>query len=105
MLERRKFNRFDLAKSREVRLFAGNWHLLPKALPKTTVGDGLAGIEDRRKDRTRLASLFRFLCLQELSGEVMAGYFFKGISGPQFISPQGFRYVQRNLSEETVYWI
>jgi ATP-dependent Lhr-like helicase len=41
----------------------------------------------------------------ELSGEVLAGYFFEGIPGPQFISPQAFRRLQRTLPEDKVYCI
>jgi len=41
----------------------------------------------------------------ELSGEVMAGIFFHGIPGPQFISHQAFRSLQRRLPEEAVYWM
>jgi ATP-dependent Lhr-like helicase len=41
----------------------------------------------------------------ELSGEVIAGYFFEGIPGPQFISPRALRVLQRKLPEDTVYWI
>ena len=42
----------------------------------------------------RWAQLFKALRLMELSGEVSAGYFFAGLSGPQFIAPgalHGFR--------------
>jgi ATP-dependent Lhr-like helicase len=41
----------------------------------------------------------------ELSGEVMAGIFFHGIPGPQFISHRAFRRLQRKLPEEAIYWI
>jgi ATP-dependent Lhr-like helicase len=41
----------------------------------------------------------------ELSGEVLAGYFFHGIPGPQFISHQAFRMLQRKLPEDAVYWV
>ena len=41
----------------------------------------------------------------ELSGEVIAGYFFEGIPGPQFISPRALRILQRKLPEEAIYWI
>ncbi|MCW0295056.1 hypothetical protein NIL11_26940, partial [Klebsiella pneumoniae] len=49
-------------------------------------------------------SLFRSLRLMELSGEVLAGYFFHGIPGPQFISHQAFRSLQRQLPEDTIFW-
>ena len=41
----------------------------------------------------------------ELSGEVLAGYFFHGIPGPQFISHRAFRMLQRKMSESTVFWV
>jgi ATP-dependent Lhr-like helicase len=41
----------------------------------------------------------------ELSGEVLDGYFFEGIPGPQFISPKAFRRLQRALPEERVFWL
>jgi ATP-dependent Lhr-like helicase len=41
----------------------------------------------------------------ELSGEVMAGIFFHGIPGPQFMSHRAFRRLQRKLPEEAIYWI
>jgi ATP-dependent Lhr-like helicase len=41
----------------------------------------------------------------ELSGEVMAGVFFHGIPGPQFISHEAFRSLQRKLPEDAVYWM
>ncbi len=36
----------------------------------------------------RWASLFKALRIMELAGEVIAGYFFEGLSGPQFITPR-----------------
>ena len=36
---------------------------------------------------TRWASLFKALRIMELAGEVTAGYFFEGLSGPQFMAP------------------
>ncbi|MCP4629474.1 MAG: hypothetical protein GY850_39115 [bacterium] len=84
-------------------------------------------IEERKKDRVRIlfdrygilfrellvneappfkwASIFRSLRLMELSGEIMAGYFFEGIPGPQFISRKAFRILQRKLPENAIYWI
>ncbi len=50
-------------------------------------------------------NIFRAVRLMELSGEVLTGYFFQGVPGPQFISHEAFRMLQRKFPEETVYWI
>jgi ATP-dependent Lhr-like helicase len=103
--------------------YAGNWFLLPRPEP---VGD-LLETEERKKDRVRLllerygilfrqllerelpafrwGSIFRALRLMELSGEVLSGYFFHGIPGPQFISHQALRALSRKLPEDAVYWL
>lgn len=49
--------------------------------------------------------IFRSLRLMELSGEIMSGYFFEGIPGPQFISSEAFRLLERPLPHEAVFWI
>jgi ATP-dependent Lhr-like helicase len=51
------------------------------------------------------SSIFRALWLMELSGEVLTGYFFHGVPGPQFISPRAFRMLQLKLPQDAVYWI
>jgi ATP-dependent Lhr-like helicase len=103
--------------------FAGNWFRL--SYPEFS--DDLMEREERKKDRVRLlldrygilfrelllketpsfqwSGLFRSLRLMELSGEVLAGYFFHGIPGPQFISHRAFRMLQRKMPESTVFWI
>ncbi len=50
-------------------------------------------------------AVFRSLRLMELSGEVLSGYFFEGVSGPQFISPEAFRVLQEPLPQENLFWI
>jgi ATP-dependent helicase Lhr and Lhr-like helicase len=50
-------------------------------------------------------SLFRSLRLMELSGEVLSGYFFEGLSGPQFISHEAFRVLQEPFLQDSVFWI
>ncbi len=50
-------------------------------------------------------SLFRSLRLLELSGEVLSGYFFEGLPGPQFISHDAFRLLRDPLPESSVFWI
>jgi ATP-dependent Lhr-like helicase len=102
--------------------FAGNWFLLPPAQP----AEDLLETEERTKDRARIllerygilfrellehesllfrwGKIFRALRLMELSGEVLAGYFFEGIPGPQFISPRAFQVLQSRLPEK-VCWL
>jgi ATP-dependent Lhr-like helicase len=115
--------RLSLVEEKDKHIFVGNWHLAPRAeLP-----DDLLETEERRKDRVRLlldrygilfrellqrewpilrwSTVFRALRIMELSGEVISGVFFHGISGPQFISQKAFRRLQRKLSIETIYWI
>jgi ATP-dependent Lhr-like helicase len=122
-LRRWEHRRAGLTERKERRLFAGNWHLI--ASPE--VSEGILEVEERRKDRARVlldrygilfrellqrelpplswSGVFRSLRIMELSGEVIAGYFFEGIPGPQFISPRALRVLQRKLPEDTVYWI
>ncbi len=51
------------------------------------------------------SAAFRALRLMELSGEVLAGYFFQGIPGPQFVTPGAFRLLQRGLPEDASFWL
>ncbi len=50
----------------------------------------------------RWAPLFRTLRLMELSGEVLAGHFFQGIPGMQFLSHPAWRLLQKGLPEDAV---
>jgi ATP-dependent Lhr-like helicase len=115
--------RAGIGKRIEERSFPGNWHLLPRP----ELSEDLLENMERKKDRVRLlldrhgilfrellqrelpalswSNLFRSLRIMELSGEVLAGYFFQGIPGPQFISPRAFHRLQRSLPEDKVYWI
>ena len=49
--------------------------------------------------------IFRALRLMELSGEVLAGHFFNGVRGLQFISHAAFRELRQGLPEDAVYWL
>ena len=103
--------------------FAGNWQsIIPPAS-----GEDPVEKEERNKDRAQLLldrygilfkellldespafqwpALFRALRLMELSGEVLTGYFFRGIPGRQFISHEAFRMLQSMPGEDRVYWI
>jgi ATP-dependent Lhr-like helicase len=53
----------------------------------------------------RWPRLFRALRLMELSGEVLAGHFFRGVRGLQFISRAAFRELKRGLPEDAIYWL
>jgi ATP-dependent Lhr-like helicase len=121
-LRHRASRRVSLAEKKEVHFFAGNW----RQVLKPEFPDDLLEREELRKDRVRLlldrygilfrellqrehpalrwSSVFRALRIMELSGEVMAGLFFHGIPGPQFISQRAFRSLQRK-PPDAVYWI
>ncbi|MBP7736205.1 MAG: DEAD/DEAH box helicase [Spirochaetes bacterium] len=53
----------------------------------------------------RWKKMFPVLRLMELSGEIMSGYFFEGIPGAQFISPEAFRILREGLDEDLLYWL
>ncbi|MEN6439657.1 MAG: DEAD/DEAH box helicase [Syntrophobacter sp.] len=102
---------------------AGNWMRI--RWPKHE-GEYLERIE-REKERARLlldrygilfrellqnelpafgwGKIFRALRLMELSGEVLTGYFFEGVPGPQFISREAFRMLQGKFPADSIYWI
>jgi ATP-dependent Lhr-like helicase len=110
---------------RESRAYPGNWFLLPQ--PSTLGEAELIEREEIRKDRVRVlldrygilfrellarerapfrwSDLFRTLRLMELSGEILAGYFFKGIPGPQFMSHPAFRAFQQEPPEDAIFWL
>jgi len=103
--------------------FAGNWF----RLPAETAGDDLLEEEERAKDRARILldrygllcrellqhelpalqwpAVFRALRLMELSGEILAGCFFLGIPGLQFIAPPAFRQLQHALPDDAIWWL
>ena len=41
----------------------------------------------------------------ELSGEILAGHFFDGIPGLQFVSPLALRNLRRGLAQDTIFWL
>ncbi|MBU2514621.1 DEAD/DEAH box helicase [bacterium] len=120
---RRSTGRGGFAKWKGSLPFAGNWFRLKTPEP----AQDLLENEELKKDRVRLllerygilfrellqkeipsfrwSSIFRSLRLMELSGEVLAGYFFKSIPGPQFISQQAFRILQSQLPKDAIYWM
>jgi ATP-dependent Lhr-like helicase len=50
-------------------------------------------------------AVFRSIRLMELSGEVLSGYFFQGIPGPQFISHEAFRMLRDPFPQDAVFWV
>lgn len=103
--------------------FPGPWRVL---MPPGPAADALDDLE-QQKDRVRLllgrygvlfrellanesprlrwSSVFRALRLMELSGEVLAGHFFRGVAGLQFIAPDAFASLRRGLEDGAVYWL
>ncbi|MEM8997031.1 MAG: ATP-dependent helicase, partial [Acidobacteriota bacterium] len=49
--------------------------------------------------------VFRTLRLMELSGEVLAGYFFHGVRGLQFMAHGAFRDLSNGLPQDAIYWL
>ncbi len=111
---------------RESQAYPGTWCLLTEPTPAAGAED-LIEREEVRKDRVRLLldrygilfrellarevspfrwpDVFRTLRLMELSGEVLSGYFFKGIPGPQFMSHQAFGVFLKEAADEPVFWL
>ncbi len=110
---------------REAKAYPGSWFLLPR--PSNFEGAEPMEREEMRKDRVRVLldrygilfrellarerppfrwpDLFRALRLMELSGEVLSGYFFKGIPGPQFMSQAAFRAFLQDPPGDPLYWL
>jgi ATP-dependent Lhr-like helicase len=61
-------------------------------------------LANREGGRLRWARLARALFAMELAGEVVAGYFFSGLSGPQFMSPAGLQTFQSRRQPES-FWL
>ena len=53
----------------------------------------------------RWSNLFRTLRIMELSGEVLAGHFFRGIDGLQFIAPAAYRHLREGLPTDRIFWM
>jgi ATP-dependent Lhr-like helicase len=117
----RRRPRFDRWRSQ--RPLTGSWRRLQAVNPP---GDALEEEEDRRErarvllDRygvvfrelvqrelppLRWSEVFRALRMLELAGEVVAGRFFEGVPGIQFMSNAAFRRLQDGLSEDLIWWV
>lgn len=103
--------------------FAGSWYRLD--LPK--LSDDVLQREERSKERVRMvvdrygivfrevlqrelpsfqwAQLFRSLRIMEFSGEVVSGYFFEGIPGPQFASRAAVSMVMHWHRRDRIFWL
>lgn len=101
----------------------GHWIHLPEFEP---LEEGIEA-EEIKKDRVRLLldryeilfrellwkettpfswkQLFRTLRLMEFSGEVISGYFFEDIPGPQFTTQKTLRHLQTGIAKDAVYWL
>ena len=100
----------------------GNWRLIP---PADINHDALTQLEEcrervhllldrygvitrelanRETDCLRFSKLFKALRIMELAGEVTQGLFFKGLSGPQFISTRALARLQQNEKPPTHFW-
>ena len=121
---RRHAGRSHFMKWKQSIPYSGNWY---RASYFSEDDDSPIDREEKSKDRVRLLLdryglvfrellmredplfqwklVFRSLRLMELSGEVISGYFFEGISGPQFMSPKSFRELQPTLPEHVIYWL
>ena len=102
---------------------SGDWLLAPQ-IP--AAGDPLEE-DERARERVRIlmerygvlfrellsreapgfswSEVFRSLRLMELSGEVVAGYFFKGVPGPQFCLPRMLPRLGRLQRERPIFWL
>ncbi len=50
-------------------------------------------------------NIYRTLRLMDLSGELLSGYFFEDIAGPQFLSPAAYRMLRRLPDDEEIFWL
>jgi len=104
--------------------FSGNWYRIAHG---ESDEDALLELEELNKDRARTvlerygivfrelllrelpslrwSPLFRSLRLMELSGEILSGYFFEDIPGPQFITPGALRLLKSGIDEDQVFWV
>jgi ATP-dependent Lhr-like helicase len=102
--------------------WSGTWFLIPQSDPEP---DALLDLEDA-KERVRMlvdryglacrelanreggllrwASIFRALRVMELAGEVVAGHFFEGLSGPQFVPPSAVVQLQGDAPVPRNFW-
>ena len=120
---RRRSHRKRFARWKSALPFSGYW----RSIQTDRVDADLLEAAERTKERIRIlldrygilfrellwkeqkafqwGQLFRSLRLMELSGEIVSGYFFSDIPGPQFMSHKGFQLLQRLSPGSEVYWL
>lgn len=120
---RRLYDRTRFSRWKGALPYSGNWFILDREESKQDLVDA----EERNRDRVRLlldrygilfrellqreshefqwSAIFRSLRLMELSGEVLSGYFFEGIPGPQFLAHRAMHMLRKDLPYDAVYWI
>jgi ATP-dependent Lhr-like helicase len=59
----------------------------------------------RESPALRWGAVFRALRMLELAGEAVAGRFFEGIPGLQFMSRSAFRALDEGLPEDRIWWL
>jgi ATP-dependent Lhr-like helicase len=118
---RRRSGRYD--RWQTSRPFSGDWYRVPAACES----EDLLEREDLNRERARIlldrygvvfrellsrempalrwGSVFRSLRLMELSGEVVSGYFFTDVPGPQFAARSALRLLVEDLPEDRIYWL
>jgi ATP-dependent helicase Lhr and Lhr-like helicase len=111
------------ARARGLEAWPGTWR---RQAPPAPASDPITDLEDA-KERVRLlldryglvcrelanreggslrwAGLFRALRVMELSGEVVAGHFFAGLSSPQFAAPQALTLLEDATAVPECFWI
>ncbi len=121
--QRRDLRRAPSSRWRRSQQSPGSWFLLPRVQSSPDVLER----EERNKDRVRVllerygilfrelllrelpamqwGRLFRTLRIMEMSGELLAGNFFSGIAGLQFISMEAYRLLDQGLPQDAVYWV
>jgi ATP-dependent Lhr-like helicase len=115
---RYSFNRWKAA-----RPFSGNWYSLrPEEYPLDALereevvkervrqlfrryGILFKQILENELPFLRWSKIFRSLRIMELSGEILSGYFFKGLPGLQFITHPAFNRLRNGLPRDAIYWL
>ena len=119
----RRFGPSAFSRWKADRRLSGNWHTVT---PPESVEDPIEA-EELNKDRVRQLlsrygilfrellqrehpqlqwrSVFRTLRLMEFSGEVLAGPFFDGIPGLQFMSQEAFALLKQDRERDRIFWL